>query len=113
MLRILDVSKDLTKIIYNTTKLFPKSEQYNLTSQIQRAVLSVRLNLREGNTFTGDKRLMFFKIAKGSLEEVDECMIIATELLYINDTEYLAFREIYWHVLNMLNKLINSNNSGG
>lgn len=112
MMRIFDTLKELTKIVYETTKLFPTSENYNLKSQIQRAIVSVRLNIREGNSFVGDKRINQFRIARGSLEEVDECIIISEELGYINNTEYLAFKEIYSYTLNMLNKLINSKSRG-
>jgi four helix bundle protein len=108
MLRILESMKEFTKIVYDTTMIFPKNELYNLTSQIQRACVSVRLNIREGNTFEGDRKKNFFKIAMGSLEEVDECMLIALEREYINDSEHNAFRTSYWFIFNMLKKLIHS-----
>jgi four helix bundle protein len=105
-LRILTEMIEFTKIVYNTTVLFPRTELYNLTSQTQRATISVRLNIREGNTFIGDKRINFFRIAMGSLEEVDECILIALELGYINVNEYGIFKEKYVYIYNMLNKLI-------
>lgn len=108
MLKILEETKELTTIIYSSIKLFPKFELYILSSQLLRATISVRLNIREGNTFKGDKKINFFKIALGSLEEVDECMLIALEQGYINNSEHEVFREKYWFVLNMLKKLIRS-----
>lgn len=98
----------MTKEIYYLSNGFPENEVYNLTSQIKRAVISVRLNIREGNTFRNKNRLAHFQRALGSIEEVDECMIIAKELSYITDNQFIIYRENYWLCLNMLRKLISS-----
>lgn len=47
-LNIWKISKDFCKQIYAVTKLFPKSELYGLSSQLNRAVVSVPSNIAEG-----------------------------------------------------------------
>jgi len=41
-------SRALVKDIYKMTKLFPKSENYGLTNQMQRAAVSIPSNIAEG-----------------------------------------------------------------
>ncbi|MDD4148520.1 MAG: four helix bundle protein [Bacteroidales bacterium] len=41
-------SIDFVTDIYNTTKEFPKQEQYGLTSQIRRSAVSIPSNIAEG-----------------------------------------------------------------
>ena len=44
-LRVWQKSLELTSLVHNTTKLFPKDELFVLTSQIKRAAYSVNLNI--------------------------------------------------------------------
>ena len=107
-LSLLSDLRELIKIIYKIQ--FPKEEAYGMQSQIRRACVSVSLNIREGNCFKDKKKLNFFRIAKGSLNEVDECMLIAKEI-FISDDIFDDYRKQYWLCLNKLNKLIYSINS--
>ncbi|MGI5308740.1 four helix bundle protein [Rheinheimera sp. WS51] len=47
-LKVWQLSMDLVVDIYAFTKLFPDSERYGLSSQIQRAAVSVPSNIAEG-----------------------------------------------------------------
>lgn len=61
---------DLAHEIYKITKFFPKSELYGLTSQLNRAVVSIILNYIEGYArITKGNRLNFLEISYGSLKE--------------------------------------------
>lgn len=107
-LKVLEEVKELSIEVYHISDMFPNSENYNLTQQIRRAILSVRLNIREGNSFYDNNKIRFFKIALASLREVDECIEFALDLRYIKNRSYDLFKEKYYLCLNMLKKLIDS-----
>ena len=82
--RNLDVwerSIELAKIIYRMTAQFPASEQYGLTSQMRRAVISIPSNLAEGAARSGKREfLQFINISQGSVSELDTQLELAKEL---------------------------------
>ena len=49
-LRIWHKALELTVIIHDLTRSFPKEEMFILTSQIKRATDSIALNIAEGST---------------------------------------------------------------
>ena len=104
----LDVWKqsiDLTKIIYKITENFPDNEQFGLSSQIKRAVVSISSNIAEGSAKQSLKeQAKFTEIAIGSLFEVLNQTIIAYELKFIEEKDYLKTREI----IDNLNRKINA-----
>ncbi len=60
---------------------FPKEERYELTSQLQRAALSVPLNIVEGcGRFTDKDLAHFLDNALGSINETDYCYFASYEL---------------------------------
>ncbi|MER3552909.1 MAG: four helix bundle protein [Meiothermus sp.] len=74
--------------IYQLTKRFPKSEQFGLTNQIQRAAVSVCLNIAEGRGRDGDKDFVrFLGIARGSLFEVVSGLYAAIKLEYLSEAQ--------------------------
>lgn len=77
------------KSIYVLTELFPKSEVFGLTSQLRRAVVSVFLNIVEGDRRSSRKEfLRFLDTADGSLAEVEACLELALDLSYITNKEF-------------------------
>ncbi|MEE8131909.1 MAG: four helix bundle protein [Candidatus Paceibacterota bacterium] len=64
-------AKNLVKEIYNITNKFPQNFRYELGSQINRASISIALNISEGSGKSSDPELgRFFNIAIGSAYEV-------------------------------------------
>lgn len=59
-LNVWQKSMDLTKKVYAQTKTFPQHELYALTSQIQRAAVSIPTNIAEGAGRSTDKDLCHF-----------------------------------------------------
>ena len=68
---------------YALSQGFPKSEQYGLTSQFRRSVISIPANIAEG--FKKKSRIekaRFMNIAQGSLEETRYYLILIRDLNY-------------------------------
>ena len=63
---------DLVEQVYRIAKTLPAEERYGLTSQIQRAAVSIPANVAEGHgrTHRGDY-LHHLSIARGSLAELE------------------------------------------
>lgn len=75
---------DLVELIYTITRSWPKEEQYGLTSQIRRAVVSVPSNIAEGQgRFSTREFLHHISIANGSLLEVETQVLVAQRLGYL------------------------------
>ena len=88
---------------------FPKEELYGIVSQIRRAVVSVSLNIAEGQGRRSRKEFhQFLSIARGSLCEVEALLMFANDLEYINGDDYLRFEEKRSEIGKMLNGLIKS-----
>lgn len=75
----------LIKEIYKLTDKLPKEENYGLTIQMRRAVVSVASNLSEGASRTsGKERKRFYEISRSSLVELDTQMEITLLLNYLS-----------------------------
>lgn len=76
---------NLVVLCYQITKNFPKSEIYGLTSQLQRAAVSIPSNIAEGRSRQYSKEfLQHLSISAGSLAELETLVQIAERLKYID-----------------------------
>jgi four helix bundle protein len=88
-LRVWQLSMELVEIIYRLTQNFPKHEIYGLTSQIQRAAVSVPSNIAEGHTREHTKEFLHhLSIAQASLAELETQLEIAVRLKYLAKDEF-------------------------
>ncbi|MGI9650026.1 four helix bundle protein [Chryseobacterium sp. RLHN22] len=95
--------------IYQLTNVFPKDEMYGLTSQIRRASISIPSNIAEGNSRRSvADYLQFLKIARGSSAEIETQLIIAKNLKFLSEENYLKLNQDITEISIMLNGLINS-----
>ncbi|QQR98079.1 MAG: four helix bundle protein [Sphingobacteriales bacterium] len=120
-LRVWQKALEITVIIHNLTRSFPKEEMFILTSQIKRAADSIALNIAEGSTGNTDAEFnRFLQMANRSAIEVIACLHIAKarNIITIED-----FNRIYEEINSLIrsiqalkksikNKEIKNNNSG-
>ena len=89
----LDVWKmgiDIVEKVYRITEKYPKDEQFGLTSQLRRAVVSIPSNIAEGAARSSKREyLQYLYISLGSLAEVETQLIIANRLKYLNDDDIM------------------------
>lgn len=88
-LRVWQNALDLNFEVRQISKRFPKEERYVLTSQINRAVDSIALNIAEGSTGQTDpefKRFLSFSIRSGI--EVIGCIKIAQKNNFIDTADF-------------------------
>lgn len=84
---------ELADIIYTLTASFPKTEIYGLSSQMQRAAVSVPSNIAEGSGKGSDRDFArFVSISLGSLFELETQIEIAYRRGYISTENYYALR---------------------
>ena len=84
----------LVIMIYKLTKKFPQAEQFGLSNQLRRAVVSITSNMAEGFSRNSYKeKVQFYSMALGSVTEVQNQILIAKDVGYITDEEYLSAEE--------------------
>ncbi|MGD8406730.1 MAG: four helix bundle protein [Anaerolineales bacterium] len=106
-LKVWKKSHRLVLAIYEATKTFPKNELYGITSQIQRAAVSVPTNIAEGCGKDSDAELgRFLKIAMGSSSELEYLLLLAHDLSYLSDEQYNHLHVNLVEVRKMLNAFI-------
>ena len=83
-LRVWQAGMELVEQVYLLTQSFPRQEIYGLTSQIQRAAVSVPSNIAEGHTREHSKEFLHhLSIAQASLAELETQLEIAARLKYL------------------------------
>ena len=97
---------DLSEIVNQVTRNFPKEEMYVLASQIKRAADSVSLNIAEGSTGQSNPEFArFLTIALRSNIEVVGCIFIAKRRKIISQENFDLFYNRCEEILVMLNSL--------
>lgn len=81
-------SMELADNIYSVTENFPLQEVYGLSSQMQRAAVSIPSNIAEGSGKGSDKDFgRFLGIALGSLYELETQVLIASKRGYVDTAQ--------------------------
>ena len=116
-LKVWEKAHALTLAIYKATERFPKQELYALTSQIQRAAVSMPANIAEGCGKDSDAELKrYFVIAMGSSSELEYLLLLAHDLSYLPANSFQEMTHELVEIRKMLNAFIQklkvSGNSG-
>ena len=79
----------LVEVIYEITELFPKTEQYGLTSQMRSSVTSIPFNIAEGRRRKTRKDFCkFLTIAYGSGGELETQIEVAKRLPFSRNLDF-------------------------
>jgi four helix bundle protein len=90
------LADDLTVLIYQITKSFPKEELYGLTSQLRRAASSAPANIAEGSARgTRKDYLHFLYIARASLTEAHYFVHLSKRLGYVAEPQYDELESLF------------------
>ena len=105
-LKVWQKAMDLVVQCYRLAAEFPKSEVYGLTSQLQRAAVSIPANIAEGRGRRSTKDfLRFLDIAYGSLMELETHLQIADRLQYSSPDRINPLLQLSAEIGRMLNGL--------
>lgn len=100
---------DLSDVVNEASKKFPKTELYVLTSQIKRAADSVSLNIAEGSTGqTNPEFRRFLSIALRSVIEVVACIYLAERRKIISAGDFEKIYKLCDELVRIISALRNS-----
>jgi four helix bundle protein len=101
------IARELTKAIYEITKLSNFSKDYGLKDQIQRASVSIMANIAEGFDSGTDKLFVnFLNYAYRSASEVQSLLYVAKDQLYINEKDFERLFTSAQDIKNLIGGLI-------
>jgi four helix bundle protein len=90
-LKVRENARAIAVATYRLTAGFPNHERYGLTSQMQRAAVSVGSNISEGCGTQGDRAMIaYLHHAVGSLNELEFQLEIASDLGYTDNPQSLT-----------------------
>lgn len=100
-------ARELVKRVYELSGTFPKEEQFSLTSQLRRCVISISSNIAEGcGRQTAKETIHFLHIARGSLFEAETQILLAKDLR-LTETDVDGILSEVERVKKLLNGFIN------
>jgi len=97
---------DLAALVYALGPSMPKTEQFGMTSQMQRAVASVPANIAEGyQRGTRKDYARFISIARGSLAETETFLLLAVRVGHLSLEQTQASLDLAGELSRMLTRL--------
>jgi len=105
-LQVWQKAHQLTLLIYDVTRRFPREEVYGLTSQIRRCSASVAANIAEGCGKRGNAEFQrFLNISAGSASELEYHFLLGHDLRFLEDNIYEILNRAVVEVKRMLASL--------
>ena len=98
---------ELVILVYRLTDKFPAKENYALTGQMRRSVVSISSNIAEGFSRRGKReKILFYSTSLGSLTELQSQVLIAKGVGYLSGEDVAAINERLTVVHKLINGLI-------
>ena len=105
-LEVWNDARNLVKMIYLHTNNFPERERFGLSSQMQRAVVSIVSNIAEGVSRNSVKeKIRFVELAYGSLMELYCQLYVSVDLAYLTPNTFTLIRVEIDKIANKANAL--------
>jgi len=93
-LEVYQLALGYIKAVYSISKQLPGKEKFNLASQIERASVSIALNIAEGSTGQSDlEQNRFLGLALRSYLETIACLDLIEQFGYLPENEILDLRK--------------------
>lgn len=106
-LKVWQKAHAMTIAVYDTTRTFPREELYGLTSQLRRSAASIGANIAEGCGRRSDGEMArFLQIARGSASEIEYHILLARDLHYFREEQFLELSRKADELQRMLMALI-------
>ena len=87
-LEVWKLGREVVKLAYQVSTSLPETERFGLVSQIQRAAVSIPVNVSEGAGRKSDGSFAHFvRIACGSVNELETLLILAEDLGFLTAAE--------------------------
>ena len=105
--RVLINAKEVARLVYRLTALMPRHERFGLTSQMQRAAVSIPANIAEGlgRGSPGDLE-RFLRIASGSTAELRVLLELVADIYDVASEELLDRLDHVGRQLNLLTRRV-------
>ena len=108
-LKVWQKSMELTAEIYRLVKFLPKDENFALSDQMRRAVISIPSNIAEGRGRNSDKDFVrFLSISRGSLWELSTQLDICLMMNYLTEHQIQNAKNYIDEISKMMTALSNS-----
>lgn len=104
-LKVYQKALDFADFAFEIISKFPDKERYGLTSQFNRASISIALNTAEGSGDTDSQFHRYLQVAEDSVRECVTCITIAFRREYINKEENNKARAMLLEILKMIRSL--------
>ncbi len=112
-LEVWQKAREYVKTLYSVTNEFPSDERFGISSQLRRSAISVSSNIAEGSTRWSKKdKARFYEIAYGSLMENLNQLILAYDLKYLPEGDFIEMRVLIDGIAKKLSALYRSAKQG-
>lgn len=107
-LRVYQESINFVTLIFSTTKKWPAPYKFSLADQLQRAALSICLNIAEGSGRTSKDFQHFLSVSRGSCYECIAVITVAKQEKLLTDTVHEMLYSKLFVMAKMLSALKSS-----